>query len=80
MKQVISKRLISNDRINMHIIAETKLNDYVDKDIQFIKVIEKEYLIHLLSNRLTKDELDILLHDIYDIDQYFCELDYESNV
>lgn len=76
MKQVISKRLISNDRINMHIIAETKLNDYVDKDIQFIKVIEKEFL----SNRLTKDELDILLHDIYDIDQYFCELDYESNV
>lgn len=76
MKQLISKRLISNDRINMHIIAETKLNDYVDKDIQFIKVIEKEFL----SNRLTKDELDILLHDIYDIDQYFCELDYESNV
>ena len=76
MKQLISKRLISNDRINMHIIAETKLNDYVDKDIQFIKVIEKEFL----SNRLTKDELNILLHDIYDIDQYFCELDYESNV
>jgi len=76
MKQLISKRLISNDRINMHIIAETKLNDYVDKDIQFIKVIEKEFL----SNRLIKDELDILLHDIYDIDQYFCELDYESNV
>lgn len=76
MKQLISKRLISNDRINMHIIAKTKLNDYVDKDIQFIKVIEKEFL----SNRLTKDELDILLHDIYDIDQYFCELDYESNV
>lgn len=76
MKQVISKRLINNDRINMYIIAETKLTDYVDKDIQFIKVIEKEFL----SNRLTKDELDILLHDIYAIDQYFCELDYESNV
>lgn len=69
MKAVVSKKLTSNDKINQYILAQFDLWDEVVHDSMLLNKIKHAFL----SEDITREEMDMIFYDVYDIDTIFDE-------
>lgn len=67
MKAVVSKKLTSNDKINQYILAQFDLQDNVKYDSTLLNEIERAFL----SEEITREEMDMIFYDVYDLDIIF---------
>ena len=67
MKEVISKKLTSSAKINRYILAQFDLQDNVEHDSTLLNEIKRAFL----SEEITREEMDTLFYDVYDIDTIF---------
>lgn len=69
MKTVVSKQLTNNDKINQYILAQFDLQDEVVYDSTLLNEIKRAFL----SEEITREEMDMIFYDVYDIDTIFDE-------
>ena len=69
MKTVVSKKLTSNTKINQYILAQFDLQDEVAHDSTLLNEIKHAFL----SEEITREEMDMIFYDVYDIDTIFDE-------
>ena len=69
MKTVVSKQLTNNDKINQYILAQFDLQDDVAHDSTLLNEIKHAFL----SEEITREEMDMIFYDVYDIDTIFDE-------
>ena len=67
MKAVVSKKLTSNAKINQYILAQFDLQDNVEHDSTLLNEIKRAFL----SEEITREEMDMIFYDVYDIDTIF---------
>jgi hypothetical protein len=67
MKTVVSKKLTSNDKINQYILAQFDLQDEVVYDSTLLNEIKRAFL----SEEITREEMDMIFYDVYNIDTIF---------
>ena len=69
MKTVVSKQLTNNDKINQYILAQFDLQDEVVHDSTLLNEIKRAFL----SEEITREEMDMIFYDVYNIDMIFDE-------
>ena len=69
MKTVVSKQLTNNDKINQYILAQFDLQDEVVHDSTLLNEIKRAFL----SEEITREEMDMIFYDVYNIDTIFDE-------
>ena len=69
MKTVISKKLTSDTKINQYTLAQFDLQDEVAHDSTLLNEIKHAFL----SEEITREEMDMIFYDVYDIDTIFDE-------
>ena len=67
MKAVVSKKLTSSSEINQYILAQFDLQDNVKYDSTLLNEIKRAFL----SEEITREEMDMIFYDVYDIDTIF---------
>ena len=67
MKAVVSKKLTSSAEINQYILAQFDLQDEVKYDSTLLNEIKRAFL----SEEITREEMDMIFYDVYDIDTIF---------
>lgn len=67
MKAVVSKKLTNNSTINQYILAKFDLQDNVEHDSTLLNEIKRAFL----SEEITREEMDTLFYEVYDIDTIF---------
>lgn len=67
MKAVVSKKLTSSATINQYILAKFSLQD----DVKYDSTLLNEIKCAFLSEEITREEMDMIFYDVYDIDTMF---------
>lgn len=74
MQKVISKQLTNNSRINPYILVKEDLDSKIHGYLSLVGMIRREFL----SGHLTRDEVHMILYDLYRVDKKFSTLSKET--
>ena len=74
MQTVVSKQLTNNSHINPYILVKEDLDSKIHGYLSLVGMIRREFL----SGHLTRDEVHMILYDLYRVDKKFSTLSKET--
>lgn len=74
MQTVVSKQLTNNSHINPYILVKEDLDSQIHGYLSLVGMIRREFL----SGHLTRDEVHMILYDLYRVDKKFSTLSKET--
>lgn len=74
MQNVTSKQLTNNSLINPYILVKEDLDSNIKGYLSLVSMIRREFL----SGHLTRDEVHMILYDLYRVDKKFSTLSNET--